>query len=74
MLMPLLPRLRDVVESKPKESPNMCVSCNCGSPNDDHGDSRNITMDKIEKAAQASGKSPQQVAGNIQKGVSQAAQ
>ena len=51
----------------------MCVSCNCGSPNDDLGDSRNITMDKIEKAAQASGKSAQQVAGNIQKGVSQAA-
>ena len=22
----------------------MCVSCGCGSPNDDHGDSRNITL------------------------------
>lgn len=49
----------------------MCVSCNCGSPNDDHGDSRNITMDQIQKAAQASGKSPRDVAQNIQKGVGQ---
>ncbi len=50
----------------------MCVSCNCGKPNDNHGDPRNITMDQLDKAAQAIGKSPKDVAQNIQQGVSQA--
>ena len=44
----------------------MCVSCNCGRPNDNHGDSRNITMDQIEQAASAINKSPKDVASNIQ--------
>ena len=35
----------------------MCVSCNCGKPNDDYGDSRDITMNQIEKAAEAAGTS-----------------
>jgi hypothetical protein len=49
----------------------MCVSCACGKPNDDHGDSRNITMDQIKDAAAALGKSPSDVARNIQQGVQQ---
>ena len=49
----------------------MCVSCACGKPNDNHGDPRNITMDQVQQAAQAIGKSPQDVASNIQKGVGQ---
>lgn len=49
----------------------MCVSCDCGKPNDNHGDPRNITMDQLQQAAQAIGKSPQDVASNIQKGVGQ---
>ena len=47
----------------------MCVSCNCGEPNNDHGDSRNITMRQVEQAASAMGKSPKDVASNIQKSV-----
>lgn len=43
----------------------MCVSCGCGSMNDNHGDQRNITMDDIQQAAQAAGTSPEQVANNI---------
>ena len=28
----------------------MCASCGCGSPNEKHGDSANITSNDIEKA------------------------
>jgi hypothetical protein len=49
----------------------MCVSCDCGKPNDNHGDSRNITMDQIQAAATAAGRSPADVARAIQKGVGQ---
>jgi hypothetical protein len=31
----------------------MCLTCGCGEPNDDHGDSRNITFDNLKAAAQA---------------------
>jgi hypothetical protein len=43
----------------------MCVSCGCGKPNDDHGDSRHITMSQIEAAADAAGISIDDVAENI---------
>lgn len=43
----------------------MCVSCGCGKPNDDHGDSRHITMSQIEAAAGAAGISVDDVAENI---------
>jgi len=43
----------------------MCVSCGCGNPNDNRGDSRNITMNDIDLAAQAAGTSREQVAQNI---------
>lgn len=33
----------------------MCMSCGCGSPNDKHGDNRNITLDELDQAAQAAG-------------------
>lgn len=45
----------------------MCVSCGCNKPNDNHGDTRHITMDQIRQAAEAAGCSPQDVAANIQK-------
>ena len=45
----------------------MCVSCGCNKPNDDHGDSRNITLNQIQQAAQAAGCSPAEVAANIQR-------
>ena len=43
----------------------MCVSCGCGKVNEDHGDERNITMDKLEGAAEAAGKSVGEVTKNI---------
>ena len=49
----------------------MCVSCGCGKPNDNHGDPRHITMQQIQQAAEAIGKSPRDVAANIQQATSQ---
>jgi hypothetical protein len=33
----------------------MCASCGCGTPNNDHGDRRNITLDQVKQAAAAAG-------------------
>lgn len=46
----------------------MCLSCGCGKPDDDHGDSRNITMNDLRQAAQAAGVTPGKVAQNIMNG------
>jgi hypothetical protein len=43
----------------------MCMSCGCGSPNDTHGDNRNITQDDLNNAAQAANITPEQAAQNI---------
>jgi len=43
----------------------MCMSCGCGSPNDTHGDNRNITQDDLINAAQAADIDPQQAVQNI---------
>jgi hypothetical protein len=43
----------------------MCLSCGCGEPKENHGDPRNITMQKIEEAAQAGDITPEQAAQNI---------
>ena len=43
----------------------MCVSCGCGKLNDDHGDSRNITMKQLEGAADAAHTSVGEVCDNI---------
>ena len=43
----------------------MCLSCGCGEPNESHGDPRNITMQKLEEAAQAGDITPEQAAQNI---------
>jgi hypothetical protein len=47
----------------------MCLSCGCGEPNEDHGDPRNITMQKLEEAAQAGETTPEQAAQNIVEGL-----
>ena len=47
----------------------MCLSCGCGEPNADHGDPRNITMQKLEEAAQAGDTTPEQAAQNIVEGL-----
>ena len=43
----------------------MCMSCGCGEPNEAHGNSNNITMDTLQRAADAAGISPTEVAENI---------
>jgi hypothetical protein len=44
----------------------MCLTCGCGEPNDDHGDSRHITMDDLTNAADAAEISVEEAAGNLQ--------
>jgi hypothetical protein len=44
----------------------MCLTCGCGEPNDDHGDSRHITMDDLNNAADAAEISVDEAAGNLQ--------
>ena len=43
----------------------MCLSCGCGQPNDKHGNPNNITMDDLQKAAQAANENIQDAAKNI---------
>lgn len=43
----------------------MCLSCGCGEPHDNHGDSRHITLEMLEKAAQAGEVSVEDAAKNI---------
>jgi len=43
----------------------MCMSCGCGKPNDNRGDSRNITQHDINDAAEAAGISATQAVQNI---------
>ncbi len=43
----------------------MCLSCGCGEPDADHGDSRHITMAALRAAAEAAEISPQEAADNI---------
>lgn len=50
----------------------MCLDCGCGKPNDDHGDSRHITMNDVERAAEASGISTREAMDNISKGLADA--
>ncbi len=43
----------------------MCMSCGCGKPSDNHGDSRNITQQDLNAAAEAAGIGPAQAVQNI---------
>ena len=47
----------------------MCLDCNCGKPNDNHGDLSHITLDMVQKAAKASQTDPKTVADRIQQQV-----
>src|SRR5258708_12639479 len=49
----------------------MCISCGCGKPNDDHGDARNITMQDVDQAAEAAGRTRAKVLQNIMQGSQQ---
>lgn len=50
----------------------MCMSCGCGEPNEAHGNPDNITMDSLQRAADAAGISPAKVAENIRTAASAA--
>ncbi len=43
----------------------MCASCGCATPNDNHGDDRNITLDQLQGAAEAAKISLGEVGGNL---------
>lgn len=45
----------------------MCLSCGCGKPNEDYGDSRHFTLKDLNQAAQAAETTPEQVVQNIVK-------
>jgi hypothetical protein len=42
----------------------MCLSCGCGEPNADHGETRHITMEALRKAAEAAEITPEEAAEN----------
>ena len=52
---------------------NMCVSCGCGTPEDKHGDDRNITLSQLNAAAEAAGITVEEVVENIEEGATSAA-
>jgi hypothetical protein len=43
----------------------MCMTCGCGSPNDDHGDAANITYDQLQSAADAANIDAETAADNL---------
>jgi hypothetical protein len=45
----------------------MCMSCECGRPDDQMGEERHLTLEKVQAAADAAGISLQEVAENISK-------
>lgn len=44
----------------------MCLTCGCGEPNADHGDSRHITLNDLQSAAEAAEISADEAASNLQ--------
>ena len=47
----------------------MCLSCGCGRPSDQHGSPDNITIEALERAADAAGISPDDAVRNIVAGM-----
>lgn len=52
-----------------EKEPTMCLSCGCGQPMESHGDPNNITMETIQRAADAAGISSDEAARNIRDGL-----
>jgi hypothetical protein len=50
----------------------MCLTCGCRDYFNDHGDERNITMDRLQNAAHAAGVTVPEALANMQRGVSDA--
>lgn len=51
----------------------MCMTCGCGKPHDRHGDERNIVMEDLERAAEASNITMEKAIENIQQTAKQTA-
>ena len=51
----------------------MCLNCDCGKPDDNHGDARNITLQDIDQAARAAGTTRARAFENIIQGIQQLA-
>jgi hypothetical protein len=51
----------------------MCLNCDCGKPDDNHGDARNITLQDIDQAARAAGTTRARAFENIIQGIQQQA-
>jgi hypothetical protein len=49
----------------------MCVTCGCGELHNNHGDPRHLTIEVLERAAEAAGISLQQAAENLEKSARQ---
>jgi hypothetical protein len=47
----------------------MCLNCDCGKPDDNHGDARNITLQDIDQAALAAGTTRARAFENIIHGI-----
>jgi hypothetical protein len=55
---------------KSTEGDDMCLSCGCGKPHEDHGDPDHITYEDLERAAEAAnGISVEQAVNNITSGL-----
>ena len=53
------------VAGKQKRRENMCLSCGCGEPDDNHGDPRHITLAMLQEAAAAAEITTDDAAHNI---------
>jgi hypothetical protein len=49
----------------------MCLNCGCGKPNEDHGNSANITADDLRRASEANDQSLRESAQHIVEAVEQ---
>jgi hypothetical protein len=43
----------------------MCMTCGCGEPNEQHGNTDNITFEQLRRAAVAAGIDPETAADNL---------
>ncbi len=50
-----------------KEEASMCANCGCGSPEDNHGDDRNINWSAVVASAEANDITPAEAVQNMQK-------
>jgi hypothetical protein len=49
----------------------MCLNCGCGQPEDDKGDSRNITLSTLKAASDATGQNLHETIDHMERGLDQ---